>query len=164
MSALNVEQRQVLRTVGGWSIADALLSPAEGCAYLRSHCLGGTYRSATFNGWFECKSKGILLLVHLGAEPVLTVPYAAIAAYADEIPAPAREELRAARDHYRAVHAAYALRDNDLPIGKYRLFDQAVWDAHMAEWLPAVDRLKSALNAALPLEVAEQLDMFAGAL
>lgn len=161
MTALTVEQREVLRTIGGWPIVDALLS-ADGCAYLRSHCLGGTYRTAAFNGWFECKAKGILLLVHLGAEPVLTVPYTAITAYTGEIPTLVRDELRAARDHYRVVHFTYALRDNDLPFGKSRPFDQAVWDAHMAEWLPAVARLKAALNAALPLEAAEQLDMFAG--
>lgn len=164
--SLTSEQRAVLRNLGGWSIADALLGPERGAAALRSSMWGGTYSHDGLHAWFQCEKRGIVVRDRLADGPdLLLVRWSEIARYAATMPASVRDELRAARDHHRAVNVAYACRHDHFPPGATRPpFNQGEFDAHMAEWLPAVERLTAALNAALadPVSAPEQLDMFAG--
>lgn len=164
MTALDNHARALLRRLGSWPVADLLLDPGTGAAHLRTSCWGGTY---TDGQHFQCGPKGIEVYDldgdTLDRRTVLLVRWGQVAAYARALPADVVGQLRAARDHHQAVHLAWARRSNVTPGKRAPAFDQSAWDAHLAEYRPAVARLDAALAVALADSAAVQLDLFAGA-
>jgi hypothetical protein len=154
-STLSAEQRRVLRNLAGWSIADALLAPEAGCAHLRTSMWGGSYHHDDIDGWFNCEARAINVKRQLGrAEPALiSVPYTAITRYSSTIPASTRQELAQARNAHQAVNAEW--------LGKKFPDDAEQWPAHRDRYRAAETRLRAAVFAALPLDAAVQLDLFA---
>ncbi len=109
---LTLEQRTLLRNLGGWMIADALIDPARGCAALRTSMWGGTYRHGSDHAFFECSNCGIVVYAYsaphgnadaaayeqaLGRRELLLVRWSQLARYAASLPSPVREELRRAK-------------------------------------------------------------------
>ena len=171
---LGVEQRTVLRTLGGWAIADALIDPTRGCTALRTGMWGGTYSHHGQRAHFDCTQRGIVVYTYVPAkgrdvdgEPafdqaeLVAVRWAELTRYAASLSAAARNQLCTARADLQRAWLAVC---GPLPPAGQRPAErdpdelEALRQAHRA----ATRRLDDALRAALPLdEVPEQLDLFA---
>lgn len=121
---LTLEQRTVLRTLGGWMIADALIEPERGCAALRTSMWGGTYNHSGEHAFFECTKRGIVVYAYttphvsaeaedfadaatfeqaMGRHELLLVRWSQLARYATSLPTSVREQLRRARSQLQAA-------------------------------------------------------------
>lgn len=177
---LTSEQLAVLRNLGGWMIADALIAPERGCAALRTCMWGGTYNHDGEHAFFECAKRGIVVYAYttshvstaaedfaatyeqaLGRTDHVLVRWSQITRYASALSAPLHDQLRSARTELQRTWLAVcgptpapgrrpAVRE---PAAVARLRE-----AHRA----AARRLDDALIAALPLwdMSPRQLDLF----
>jgi len=178
---LTIEQRAVLRNLGGWMIADALIEPDRGCAALRTCMWGGTYNHGGEHAFFECTKRGIVVYGYttphvstqaedvanvatleqaLGRTELLLVRWSQLARYAASLPTSVREQLRRARSQLQAAWVAVcgpSPAPGRRPTGRDPAEATQLCAAHRA----AGEVLTQALATALPLvEAAQQLDLF----
>lgn len=181
LQILSVAQRQLLRNLGGWMVADALIDPESGCARMRTSMWGGTYSHDGQNAYFDCGRRGIVVYTYraddaniaaedysdtsaleqaLGREDILLLRWTQLTRYAQAMPADDRQRLRAARAAVQKAWMALcgcAPAPGQAPAPR----DPAEHDRLHRQHREATQRLTEQLHQVLPLDAQpEQLDLF----
>jgi len=181
---LTLEQRAVLRNLGGWMIADALIEPDRGCAALRTCMWGGSYNHDREHAYFDCTKRGIVVYAYTESDAAAgeamanatdetsaqstvrtertLVRWSHLTRYADALSAHVHDQLHTARTELQRTWLAVC---GPTPAAGRRPVERdpaevaRLHEAHRA----AGARLDEALVAALPLGEASprQLDLFA---
>jgi hypothetical protein len=152
MSGLTPRQRSILRSYGGWMLADILIDPDPGIAQAKqSRCGTTNYRVDGEEFRMQTTARGIELSRPTGdgAEPCEVLPWSAVARFARTLPAGVVAKVRARRHelirHARALPAC--------PLGA-RDAEKKRWEHDTYRpWLASHWDAKARLEAALDVAV-----------